>query len=383
MKLVAIVFLFLFLFAGCVPNEITPTITLLNDKKVIAYVNKWEDNWGDDYQKVKQITHINYAFADIKDGKVVELNDYDTETIKKINNLKKINKNLKVLISVGGWTHSKNFSDAALTEESREIFANSAIAYMQKHKIDGIDLDWEYPGLLGDNNVFRPEDKENFTAILKLLRSKLDALASSQKNYLLTIATGASQNYLDHTNMSEAQKYLDFVNIMTYDFLGGGNKKTGHHANLTTSESDDNESVRSAIIAVDQHIKAGIPVDKIVLGVPFYGRWWSGVNAEHNGLGQDVNGLSNTYNYNEIVDSLNSNVGFIEYWDEPSKAPYIWRLKDSLFISYENEKSIKYKADYVIKKGLGGVMFWQFNGDSDGALLKAIYTNLNQNPSGL
>lgn len=351
------------------PTEVKKT------KKVIAYVNGWENNWGTDYEKAKQITHINYAFANIKDGKVVEGRDTDAEIIKKLNGLKQVNKELKILISVGGWSWSKNFSDAALTPESREIFANSAIAFMQRHHIDGIDLDWEYPGLPGDGNTHRPEDKENFTAILKLIREKLDALEINGKHYLLTIASGASQSYLDHTSMDKAQKYLDFINIMTYDFHGGGERKTGHHANLSPSESDNNERVRNAVSAVEEHVNAGIPIHKIVLGVPFYGRWWKGTNPTNNGLYQATHGKTGSYNYNTIVDSLNSDKGFTEYWDEAAKVPYIWREKDSLFITYDNEKSMEHKVDFVRRKGLGGVMFWQFNGDN-GALLNAIDQNL-------
>jgi chitinase len=161
-------------------------------KKVIAYVMGGTNNWGDNNEKVKQITHINYAFANINDGKVVEGYESDADNLKKLNQLKQVNKELKILISVGGWSWSKNFSDAVLTEQSREIFATSAVDFMLKHNIDGIDLDWEYPGQKGDNNKFRPEDNENFTAILKLLREKLNAISTIKNQYLLTIATGAN-----------------------------------------------------------------------------------------------------------------------------------------------------------------------------------------------
>ena len=117
-----------------------------NNELIIAYVNSWQDNWGPDFEKANKITHINYAFANIKDGKVVLGHEGDIEVLKKLIHLKNYNPNLKILISVGGWGWSGNFSDAVLTEESREVFANSAIAYMKTHKIDGIDLDWEYPG---------------------------------------------------------------------------------------------------------------------------------------------------------------------------------------------------------------------------------------------
>jgi len=344
------------------------------DYKIVAYVHGFEDNWGDNNQKANQVTHINYAFANIKEGKVVEGNEHDFEAFEKLNRLKQTNKDLKILISVGGWSWSKNFSDAVLTEGSRQVFANSAVEFMLRHRIDGIDLDWEYPGQIGDNNKFRPEDKENFTAILKLLREKLDSLSSGGKSYLLTIATGANQRYLDHADMRKAHQYLDFINIMTYDYVTGSSPRTGHHSNLEQSTFDSTEQKRSSRKAVNEHVLAGIPIEKIVLGVPFYGRYWKGTYPKNNGLYQMASGKTGGYSYKAIVDSLNSKA-FTAYWDESALAPYIWREKDSLFITYEDTKSLQSKVNYVIDENLGGVMFWQFNGDN-GNLLKTLSDGL-------
>ena len=372
-----IVGLFPLIIIACSTNkEKTPVSEISQNKyRVIAYVAGYQDNWGEHYEKAKQITHINYAFANIKEGKVVLGNEKDVDDLVKLNALKKVNLDLKILISVGGWGWSKNFSDAVLTTNSRQIFANSAIDFMLKYKIDGIDLDWEYPGLRGDNNTFREVDKDNFTAILKLLRKKLDSLDSKKHRYLLTIATGAFQSYLDHTNMKEAHKYLDFINIMTYDFYTGGSKFTGHHANLYNSDFNK-KSPKSVKIAVEQHIKAGIPANKLVLGVPFYGRWWKKVNPGNNGLYQLSNGLTGSYSFSTIADSIKSN-SFKSYWDSSAKTPYIWREKDSLFVTYDDSRSIQLKADFVRESNLGGIMFWQFNGDN-GMLLDAIYQRLKK-----
>ena len=345
-----LIFTIIFFFiSACSTNREKTSVseTSQNKYRVIAYVAGYQDNWGEYFEKAKQITHINYAFANIKEGKVVLGNEKDVDDLVKLNALKKINPDLKILISVGGWSWSKNFSDAVLTKNSRYIFANSAIDFMLKYKIDGIDLDWEYPGLRGDNNTFREVDKDNFTAILKLLRKKMDSLDSKEHGYLLTIATGAFQNYLDHTNMKEVQKYLDFINIMTYDFFTGGSKYTGHHANLYNSEFNK-KSPKSAKIAVEQHIKAGIPANKLVLGVPFYGRWWTKVDPSNNGLYQFSNGKTGSYSFSTIADSIKNN-NFKSYWDVSAKTPYIWREKDSLFLTYENERSLKIKSDFVKK----------------------------------
>src|SRR5688572_9359807 len=113
-----------------------------------------------------KLTHINYAFADVKDGRIVEGFARDAENFKVLADLRRRHPHLQILIAVGGWTWSNNFSDAALTAESRRRFTDSAIEFVRRHDIDGVDIDWEYPGLRGNNNVHRPEDRENFTAMM-------------------------------------------------------------------------------------------------------------------------------------------------------------------------------------------------------------------------
>ena len=365
------------LFTACFPKQTLPTKGTAQESHyiVVAYVTGWENNWGEYFEKANQVTHVNYAFANIKNGKVVEGDEGDAEDLNKLQVLKEINPDLKILISVGGWGWSGNFSDAVLTEASRQVFAQSAVDFMLRHQLDGIDLDWEYPGQRGAGNVYRPEDKENFTAVLKLLRTKLDSLSPEGAPYLLTIATGANQNYLDHTDMKTAHQYLDFINIMTYDFHEKKKKKTGHNANLYVSEYDDNERVISADIAVQQHILAGIPASKIILGVPFYGKWWKGVNLKNNGLYQPATGAAGGHNFRFIKDSLLTNNDFVQLWDSTAQIPYLWCEKDSQFVTYENPESIRQKAAFVKKHQLGGIMFWQYNGD-DGTLLKAIDDHL-------
>lgn len=344
---------------------------------IIAYVPSIQDNWGKDMEVAKKITHINYAFANIKDGKVVQGREGDSLEIAELRALKKVNPDLKILISVGGWAWSDHFSDAALTSASREIFAQSAIDFLLKHQLDGIDLDWEYPGQPGEGNVFRPEDKENFTAILKLIREKLDAIEPEDVHYLLTVATAANQKYLDHTEMDKAAKYLDYVNIMTYDYHGGWSPLTGHHANLHLSSYNQSTVQRSSSQAVEEHLKAGVPAEKLVLGVPFYGRWWSGVEKTNQGLYQDSKGERGSKGFKDLEkDYINKN-GFVRYWDESAKAPYLWQESTATFVTYEDEASLKIKMEYIEEKKLGGAMFWQFNGDNEQhSLLNTIFNEL-------
>jgi chitinase len=151
-----------------------------------------------------KLTHINYAFADVKDGRVVEGFPRDADNLKLLVALRRQHPHLQILISVGGWTWSNNFSDAALTVQSRRRFTDSAVAFVRRHDIDGVDIDWEYPGLRGNDNVHRPEDRENFTALMTDLRQALDVEGRLKKRrYLLTFAAGASPDFIAHTELDK------------------------------------------------------------------------------------------------------------------------------------------------------------------------------------
>ncbi len=114
-----------------------------------------------------KLTRVNYAFANLQNGRVVEGFAHDAENFAALNALKQVNPELQLLVSVGGWTWSGNFSDMALTMESRKAFIESAVQFIKRYNLDGLDIDWEFPGMIGDNNRFRAEDKQNYTSLLK------------------------------------------------------------------------------------------------------------------------------------------------------------------------------------------------------------------------
>lgn len=340
------------------------------DFKIVGYVAGWS---GMQMQNVdaSKLTHINYAFADIDKGKIVMRLKTDSLNLVQLTAKKAQNPRLKVIISIGGWVWSNWFSDAALTPETRAEFAGSAIELMNKYKLDGIDLDWEYPGQIGEDNVYRPEDKQNFTLLLAEIRRQLDLNgAKSDTHFLLTIASGGDQQYIDHTELGEAQKYLDFINIMTYDFYSGLDSVTGHHANLYQSAQATSDA-KSAQASVERHIKAGVPVNKLVLGIPFYGRMWTGVTPQNNGLYQKAKSVGSIIDYNIIADKY-MNKGFERLWDDSAKAPYLWDGDSCRFISYEDTTSLALKLRFVEEKGLGGAMFWEYSLDKNDQLLNTI-----------
>lgn len=344
------------------------------DLKIIGYAAGYEDY---DFSKIDatKLTHINFAFANIVEGKAAFELETDAAKIATLMGLKKQNPELKVLYSVGGWVWSDQFSTMAAYDESRKKFAQSCVELLRKHDFDGVDLDWEYPGQRAEDNDFRPADKDNFTLLLADIRKALDSQGEKDNvHYLLTIATGADQPYIDHTNLGEAHEYLDFINVMGYDFYQGWMFQTGHHANLHPSDQEKYGG-NSGVEAIDRHIDAGVPVNKLVLGLPFYGRQWKQVAPTDHPLYASANEGGYIIPYWEIVEKLNAD-NYEKMYDESAKASYLWNSKEHIFISYDTPEEIKLKAEYIKEKGLGGAMFWEYSLDKDQELLNALFENL-------
>lgn len=339
---------------------------------VLGYLTDGTD-WEVNDSNLGSLTHINYAFATVKDttGEVHE----NWQRATRIKELKSNFPHLKVCVSIGGWGAS-NFSEAAETKESRELFSKSSIEIMKKYDLDGIDIDWEYPTIPGGGISCHPSDKRNFTLLLKQVRYDLNQLAKeTNKEYLLTIAAGATKTYLNAVEMKELNNLLDYINVMTYD-MGGSFSVTGHHTNvypsLLTKEYGEGYYPGGAYF-IDRFIEAGIDLEKLVLGIAFYGRGGTNVENKNNGLGSRIKGEQGLYfDYHDVVKKIDEGQ-FIAYWDDLAKAP--WAFDGDTFITYENEKSVKEKMKYVKEKGLLGVMFWEYKTDNTGALLRVINEN--------
>ena len=226
---------------------------------VIAYVFPRDRILESSEIRAEKLTHVNFAFANVVGGRVVEGSPRDAENLRVLTGLRRDHPHLRILVSVGGWTWSKGFSDAALTAKSRRVFVASAVDFVRRHDLDGFDVDWEYPGLPGDGNPHRPEDKENFTALMADLRAALDREGARRgRPLLLTFAAGASREFLAHTEMAKVQAVVDFVNLMTYDFrVANPGAPAGHHANLYPSPDDPRS--HSADGAVKDFLAAGVP----------------------------------------------------------------------------------------------------------------------------
>ncbi len=318
------------------------------------------------------ITRLNYAFANIENGLMVPGFQHDAENFAFLTALRKQNPHLTILVSVGGWLWSGDFSDMALTRESRARFIRSAVDFITQNHLDGLDVDWEYPGLAGSTNHFRPVDKQNYTALLAELRTALDRESSKQHRKLyLTIAAGASPDFLDHTEMRKVARIVDTVNLMAYDYYEPGSGPiTGHHAPLFTNPRDP-EKV-SADASVRAFEAAGVPASRLLLGIPFYGHAWSDVPATSDGLYQPGKPAPHTGAPFSTLPSMLEN-GFVRHWDPVSDVPWLYNPSTRTFVSYEDPQSIALKCRYVRTHRLAGIMVWDFeDDDASGTLLKAL-----------
>lgn len=338
--------------------------------KLIGYVNT-NDLQNISILDIKALDIINIAFGEIIDNKVI----WNEESAKKdISSIYNVNPNIKILLSIGGWS-SGNFSEASANKENRASICETAIEIIEKYSIDGIDLDWEYPSYTVAGISGNKEDKINFTLLLEDLRNALNLV---NEQYMLTIAAGGGEYYLRGVNMEKAIQYLDYVQLMTYDLRGGFQVLTGHHTPLYESEVDLFEA--SVDTAVKCFMQAGVPNEKIVIGVAFYSRMWNKVPNIDNGLiqiAQTTGGYGPSYG--ELVEKYIDKNGYKRYWDNVSKAPYLFN--GDTFISYDDEKSIRYKIEYMKEKKLYGIMYWEYKTDETKTLTcmmkKEIENNVN------
>jgi len=346
---------------------------------IIGYVGGYRGIIDTAMVNAKKLTHINYAFVNVKNNRAFLTNlKTDTVNFKNLVKLKKINPDLKILISIGGWSWSKNFSDAVLTDTARTAFAASAVEIVRKYNLDGVDIDWEYPDDIGDGNVFRPADKQDYTLMFEALRKDLNKLEKeTHRKQFLTAAVGGFKRFTQNTEMDKVAKYLNYVNLMTYDYFQDSLGIAVHHTNLYASKKY-NPKFDSADKAVADFMAAGVPANKLVMGLAFYGRSSKVIDTTAYGLGTKTEAKMRAGGFTFLRDSLLNNTakGFRYYRDTAAAAPYLFNTSTRQFISYDDEWSVKNKCDYVTKKGMAGVMFWEYSDDRKEYLLNEINKDL-------
>jgi chitinase len=386
--------------------------------KRVAYFIQW-GVYGRNYHvkdmdtsgAAAKLTHINYAFGFVNpegacysadpwadwqrpvpaeqsvDGVADEPGQALNGNLNQLRKLKAKHPGLKTLISLGGWTGSKYFSDAVLTPESRAELARSCVDLWLRGNLpglepgagagvfDGIDLDWEWPGSAGaEGNIIRPEDKRNFTLFVEELRAQLKAFSSRAE--LTAFLPAAAAKIDSGFEVRRVFKQLDFATVQGYDLRGNWETRTGHNGNLLTDRRDPNEVRYSVDQTVRDYRERGAPARKLVIGVPAYGQGWTGVTAGGNGLYKPATGPApgkwapGTEDYKDLV-------------TKPGKrhrdllTGTVWLYDGNEFWSYDDPATLVQKAAYIRLKGLGGAMMWSIDqDDSRASLTSALYTVL-------
>lgn len=391
------------------------------ERMTVAYVPQWGV-----YQRQYLVKHIDtsgaaarldvltYAFAKIGDDNQVasadtyadhELFHDATKSVDGVpdtwnpgalrgnyNQLRKLkakHPHLRVVASIGGWTLSDRFSELAMTADGRATFARSCIERFIKGRFapgvehpgifDGIDIDWEYPGVPGHTTHFHAEDGANFTRLLAEVRAHLDAQgALDGKRYTLSVALGAGEKTFSKIDLGAIHPYLDWLNLMSYDYHGAWEKRTNVQAALH-GRSDDPDHPQNlwSDHAVQAFLAAGVPSRKILLGVPFHGRGWKDVPAGGtNGLFQPASGgAAGTYEAGiedyKVLKHLPA--GFTEHRDSATASYWRYDPTTQVFWTYDDATVIAAKRAYVEANDLGGLMVWELSGDdAEGTLMTAV-----------
>jgi chitinase len=286
---------------------------------------------------------------------------------------------LKVLMSLGGWSGSAHFSDAALTDASRKALVSSCIStFLSTGVFDGFDLDWEWPGSDGNaGNVIRPEDKQNFTLLAQEFRTQLDALGRpAHKHYELSAFLPAAPAKIDAGfEADKLFKYLDFGTVQGYDLHGTWETITNHQSALFEPRNEPIQPDFTVSGALDAWTSRGAPPRQLVMGIPYYSQGWTGVTNADNGLFQTATAaakgkwVAGTDDFKN-VEALTAQ-GFKVHRD--LRSGFAWVFDGTTFWTYDDPLVVAQKMLYVRLKGYGGAMMWSLDGDdANGSLTKAI-----------
>jgi chitinase len=330
-----------------------------------------------------RITHLFYAFSTIRDGRCV-VGGNAAADFAALAQLKRTYPHLRTLISIGGWG-AGGFSDAALTGESRAAFVSSCLDMFfgqYAGSFDGVDLDWEFPVYGGPPEITRrPEDRRNMTLLSQEFRRQLDRLDGS---HLLTAALPAGRLQSDGPydpavsfDLGALGRVLDFVNLMTYDMGTGFSAVSTFNAPMREVAEDPlGQPMRrwnNVVNAVRFYQEHDVPADKLVLGVPFYGRGFQ-VKSEgpNHGLYQPWDATFWPGGWKNIK-ALRENPAWAEYWHPVAASPWLYNAAERRFVSFETPESIGIRANHAKENGLRGTFMWELtDDDAQHSLLTAM-----------
>ncbi|MDR2023703.1 MAG: carbohydrate-binding protein [Hungatella sp.] len=401
--------------------------------KNVMYYGDWSiwGGQGNFYPKgipMDQLTHLNFAFLDFDSNGELVFTDKDAAVgapvgmegaqwdapgsgiLSALQDLRAQYPNVRLGVSIGGWSKSGDFSTVAANPAVRQNFVNNVMKFIRYTNMDFVDLDWEYPtsvrqpDLVDNKNdegtpFAIPADKQNYITLLQDLRDALDEQGNElDRVYELSVALPASRTLLEAgVDIPALFNIVDFANIMTYDLHGAWDTFSSHHTGLYTNPNDPTEGEGLSVDASVQYLLSeGALANKIVVGVAFYTRGWEQVLND--GPDQNLPGLfgsaqqvtkdadqtpskgaknetalasgdggrrSGVWSYRNLDSLKTAYPGLTEYWDDYAKAPYLYNEQTGAFFTYDNIQSIQEKTAYVKDNNLGGNISWMASQDAE------------------
>ncbi|HMU09360.1 MAG TPA: glycoside hydrolase family 18 protein [Ferruginibacter sp.] len=303
---------------------------------------------------INKLTHIIYSFLKIQNDTLSFHNEDQRNNLQQLVELKKIQPGLKIMVSIGGWGGCSFCSDLFAAAAQRQNFARTTVALFKQYGIDGLDLDWEYPAIEGyPGHKYDAADKNNFTELIKALRQEMG------NDYLLTFAAGGFVKYLEQSvDWDAVMPLVDFVNLMTYDLVGGYATVTGHHTLLQDYMPNQESASKCVNWLLNKKVSAG----KIIIGAAMYARVWENVPDINHGLyqpGKFKRGVA----FSDFTNYFSDTSGYTYYWDKKAQAPYQYNQAQQLFATFDDRRSVKAKTKFIRKRKLGGIMFWELAQD--------------------
>lgn len=323
-------------------------------------------------------THLVYAFGGFtKENNFKPFDKYqDIEKggYAKFTGLKTYNKNLKTMLAVGGWNEgSSRFSPLVASAERRREFIKNSIKFLRQNHFDGLDLDWEYPSFRDGG---KPRDKDNYATLVQELREEYDRESekTGRPRLLLTMAVPAGIEYINKGyDVPRLMKYLDWMNILSYDYHSAFEPAVNHHSPLFSLEEESEYNYDADLNinhTINHYLEAGAEESKLVLGIPTYGRSYTLFNSDANELGAPADGpgemgdatRENGYlAYYEICEKLKDDGWTVEHPNPKAMGPYAY--KENQWVGYDDEGIVRKKAEFVVERKLGGIMFWSIDND--------------------
>lgn len=318
---------------------------------------------------VDNCTHIIYAFIGINsEYQLIPINDdFDVgqKGFERFIALKNKNPKVKTLVAVGGWNEGgKKYSQMVAQAETRQQFISSVVAFLEQYKFDGLDLNWQYPGASDRNGSYL--DRRNFLKLIQEMRPQFD-----RRKWILTSSMPIIEYRLeDGYEVAELSKLLDHMHLMTYDLRGTWTNFADVHSPLYKRQHDKADTEKLNVDAgVKLLEKLGAQKDKLVIGIPFYGRSFALKDPKQHNLGALITGPgyrgpftkeSGSLAFFEICSFVKSD-GWKREFDAVGKVPYAYQ--DDQWVGYEDEESVAAKIDYIRGNGLGGAMVWTIDMD--------------------